>query len=409
MTKALLSALITTVLPCLIYAQLYSIKGKITNKETGLAIAGASVFLSNTSYGTVSNNNGYFELKNIRQGKYDIIASFIGFETYNNSLTLNASIDNLNIQIKEKPKELEGVVVRQYLKNGWEQWGTFFIQSFIGTSALGLQCKLKNPEVLKFSHMKKDGLLYVDAMEPLLVENKALGYEIRYQMESFVYNFNTKALFYAGYPLFIEMEGNKSKQNKWEKARAYAYEFSCLRFLRSVFRNRLVEDGYEIYRMDRIPNVEKQQWLARERQYYDTVSKKLTIKNFSATLPADSLPYYEKIMRQKDPVEIIHPGKVTGDDIAYGADSFTAALDFQQCLIVRIPKLMNPQEYVETYRDASRSQPVTSVVILPNHTPILITSNGYFYEPEDLMLEGFWGWWEKMSAMLPFDYWPAKE
>ena len=409
MAKTLLIVCLAILLPCCIYSQVYTIKGKVVNADNGAPVAGASVFLSNTSYGTVSNNNGYFELGNIRQGKYDLIVSFIGFETYNNSLTLNASIDNLDIKITEKAKELEGVTVRQYMKNGWEQWGTFFIQSFIGTSALGLQCKLQNPDAVKFSYMKKDGLLYVDAMEPLVIENKALGYTIRYQMESFVYNFNTKALFYAGYPLFTEMEGSKNKQNKWEKARANAYGFSSLRFLRAVYRNHLVQDGYEIFRMDRLPNTEKRLWLAREKNYYDTVSKTRTIKNFASTLPADSVPYYEKIIRQKDPIEVVHPGKVTGDDIAYGADSFTAALDFQQCLIVRIPALMNPQEYVESFRDASSSQPVTSVVTLPNQKPILITSNGYFYEPEDLMLEGFWGWWEKMSAMLPFDYRPKEE
>jgi len=28
------------------------------------------------------------------------------------------------------------VVVRNYLKDGWEQWGSFFLENFIGTSAL---------------------------------------------------------------------------------------------------------------------------------------------------------------------------------------------------------------------------------------------------------------------------------
>jgi hypothetical protein len=48
-------------------------------------------------------------------------------------------------------------------------------------------------------------------------------------------------------------------------------------------------------------------------------------------------------MAQKDPIEIIHPGFLKGEDIAYGADSLTAALDFKQYLIVRFPQRTIPR------------------------------------------------------------------
>lgn len=42
-----------------------SIKGVVVNDATGLPIVGSSVFISNSSKGTVSNNSGQFELNNI--------------------------------------------------------------------------------------------------------------------------------------------------------------------------------------------------------------------------------------------------------------------------------------------------------------------------------------------------------
>jgi hypothetical protein len=293
-------------------AQSFSIKGTITDATTGKVVGGASVFLSNTSYGDISSNTGAFEINNIRQGKYDLIVSFVGYETYTTTIQIPTSAEPLTIQIKQKFKELTEVVVRNYLKDGWEQWGSFFLENFIGTSALANECTLKNKEALKFSFSKKDNVLFVDATEPLIIENKALGYNIKYQLEDFTYRFDEKLLLYAGYPLFSEMEGAKSKQKRWKEARADVYELSFMRFMQSLYRNKLTEDGYQLLLLKRIPNLEKQRWQAKQKLYYDTVQHKKTIINYESTLPTDSLEYFKKVMAQKDPIETILPNTITG-------------------------------------------------------------------------------------------------
>jgi len=83
-------------------------------------------------------------------------------------------------------------------------------------------------------------------------------------------------------------------------------------------------------------------------------------------------------MAQKDPIEIILPNTITGSDIAYGADSITAALDFTNYLIVRFPKRNIPQEYANSIAQGSVKQPVSSSISLPNNTPVFVTSSGYF-------------------------------
>ena len=389
-----------------VFAQLFSISGKITDAETGNVIGNASVFLSNTSYGTVTNSKGEFVLNNIRQGKYDLIVSYVGYETFAKTISNESVTAQLNIQLKQKARELKDVTVKTYDKNGWQNWGQFFTDNFIGASLYSKSCTIKNTDVIRFSFSKKKNELTAFATEPLIIENKALGYIIRYQLEDFTYQFTGHYLFYAGYPLFEDMKGGKGKIKRWAKARADVYDVSMMHFMRSLYRNKLKQDGYQMYHLKRIPNVEKQRWMAKEKNYFDTVSHKVTIMSYASTLPADSFALYDKYIHQKDPIEIIEPVEITGDSIAYAEDSVTAAIDFKDFLIVRYLKRVMPDEYFATTKSGGKNQPVSSTLNLLNNKPVYITSNGYYYNVEDLLSEGFWGWWEKMGNTLPYDYVP---
>lgn len=386
--------------------QTLSISGIVTDASTGAPVAGASVFFSSTSYGVVSSSNGTFNITGIQPGKYDLIVSSVGYETFSQTISLTISITGKTIALKQKAALLNEVIVRRYLKDGFKQWGQFFLDNFIGTSAFSKDCSIKNIKALKFSYSKQSGELNVDATEPLLIENKALGYNIQYQLENFTFHFDTKLLFYAGYTFFTEMEGNHRKQQRWKTARAEAYEVSQLRFMRSLFRNRLAEDGYQLYRLERIPNVARQRMQAKQRFYYDTVKHHGVIINYENTLPPDSAEQFSRIMAQKDPIEIVHPGMLTGADIAYAADSATAVLDIKDYLIVRYPKRTIPAEYAAIIRDGSVKQPVSSVLYTMDKQRVFVTANGYYYDVMHLVSEGFWGWWEKVGNLLPYDYTP---
>ena len=58
--KRIIAVIALLFLNTIVYSQVFSLKGSVVNASTGKTIAGASIFLSNTSYGTVSNNNGNF-------------------------------------------------------------------------------------------------------------------------------------------------------------------------------------------------------------------------------------------------------------------------------------------------------------------------------------------------------------
>src|SRR5215213_7696265 len=98
-------------------------------------IPSASIFLSNTSVGTTANSQGNFELY-IPQGKHDLIVSSIGYEIFNQTINTTNLQDFITVRLKLKAAELENITIEPYDKNGWQQWGRFFIENFIGTSAL---------------------------------------------------------------------------------------------------------------------------------------------------------------------------------------------------------------------------------------------------------------------------------
>ena len=85
-----------------IQAQTNSVSGKITSK--GEALPFVNVYLKNTKLGTFTNENGFFELKDIPNGNYTLVSSNIGFEkksikimlSGNEKIVKNFSLDDTN-------------------------------------------------------------------------------------------------------------------------------------------------------------------------------------------------------------------------------------------------------------------------------------------------------------------------
>jgi len=188
-----------------------TISGTVTASDTKQPLIAAVVFISNTTIKTITTDKGEFVLTDLPVGKFDLIVTFIGYETYSQSISNNELPLKIAIQLAPRINTLNEVIVEAYEKDGWKKWGTFFIENFIGTSDFAANCTLENKEVVKFIRSNKANTLRAVANEPLKIINKALGYELQFQLESFQYNFRTRELLYKGYPLFIALSSNKKE------------------------------------------------------------------------------------------------------------------------------------------------------------------------------------------------------
>lgn len=64
-----------------LFAQSNKVSGRVVDAETSEPLPGAGIRIENTTIGTITNLNGYFELGNIRSNKTTLIISYISYES----------------------------------------------------------------------------------------------------------------------------------------------------------------------------------------------------------------------------------------------------------------------------------------------------------------------------------------
>ena len=135
----------------------YTIKGKVVDKNTKASLQGASVFAQNTTFGVATDAEGNFSIK-LPNGGYSLVVTFTGYETESVRVSNTSGENNdLSIEIGPKEKSLEevSIAVSNEVKDGWEKYGVFFIQNFIGLTKFSGQTIIRNPEALHFYFSKK--------------------------------------------------------------------------------------------------------------------------------------------------------------------------------------------------------------------------------------------------------------
>ncbi len=387
-----------------------SLSGKVFDAGTHKPIALANVFLSNTSVGTITDDNGTFTIQRFPDGRYELIVSCIGYETFIVTIQSGHLPANLVVKLKPKVEVLNEVIVEPYEKNGWEKWGSFFMENFIGLSSNAANCKFVNKEVVKFRHSKKEGTLKAFADEPLVLINNALGYTLKYSLTKFEYNFNTKIFFYQGYPLFEEMDSKRARvKERWIRNRESAYHGSLMHFMRSLYRNTLIQNNFEVRKLIKLSDPEK----ARVKAIYQNQVRQLSAQSKSIDMSgdmgfanADSANYYKKVMRNPEDLNVLINQILPGDSIAYALDSTTVGLDFTHYLYVTYLLKKNPEEYAKILYKGAENAPIISEISLTNGIPVTVLANGSYFEGVNMLTSKYWGWWEKLGNMLPYDYWP---
>jgi len=361
MTKQILIVLTLFFFNTISSAQIssYFVKGKVINAQSKEPMQGASVFAENTTLGTATDQDGNFILE-LPIGGYSLVITFTGFNTQSFRIS-NTETNNIEVEMTVKEKSLEEVAVVSTgeTKNGLEKYGNFFLEEFIGKSKNSALCKLKNPESLKFYFSKRKNRLKVLANEPLIIENNALGYNIKYEMDSFVHEYNTDITVYTGYPLFEEMESTSEDQkSKWKSARELAYKGSILQFMRSLYNMELDEEGFQIQLM---VNINGKDSGLKVKDYYQA----LNYNQADSVSPVVIKPNQSKI-------GIIYINEKPED--GYLSENKEVPTGFQ-----------------------------FSTITFPPGKLITIEENGFYYEQNDLLINDYWEW-NKMADALPYDF-----
>ena len=105
--------LIFSLLTGIVFAQMGSISGTVTDAKTGETIIGANVVIEGTTVGAASDIDGNFLIENIKPGTYNLSISFITYKTHLVPSVVVESGKRTTIQIAlvEDATELKEVVV----------------------------------------------------------------------------------------------------------------------------------------------------------------------------------------------------------------------------------------------------------------------------------------------------------
>ncbi|TCD11145.1 carboxypeptidase-like regulatory domain-containing protein [Pedobacter frigidisoli] len=229
----------------LISQEAYTISG-IVEDEQHKPIQNATVFISGSQKVTKTSETGQFTFIGITAGNYSISSKMLGFETPSLAITIHDKSINLAIILKEKPITLNEVNIISDDDRKW--YYSIFKEQFLGKSIDKKKCVILNSEILNFIGKKinppYDLILKVSADELLIIENKLLGYRIKYLLRAFEYNAKTRITSYDGDSSFEEIEGTPEQKKIWAKNRLAAYQGSLMHFLRSAYNNTVLQEGF---------------------------------------------------------------------------------------------------------------------------------------------------------------------
>lgn len=224
---------------------------------------------------------------------------------------------------------------------------------------------IKNYKVLRFRHNKAAKTLEVYADEPLIIENKVLGYRIQYQLEMFVHNWNTRSQLFWGYTLFEDLTaGQKKPPARLLQRRQEVYRGSLMHFMRSLYADRLKKEGFEVQRMRKAPD---------------------------PAHPGDSL-------------SVVSRPFMTADSLLVTRNDSSKVLFFQDYLQVTAINSREETEYLHYIKQGRKPWFQRSVLSLLEEQPVTIQRNGGYQPPQNLILSEYWGWSEKVAHLLPWDY-----
>ncbi len=207
-----------------------SISGKVIDAKTKETLPGATVFLANTAIGVSANETGAFILTAIPPGKYDLTVSMVGYTSYMKPILFSGkTLEGLIVSLEPALVQLGAVTVEARREKQDRYYYSQFETSFLGLTQNSRRCKILNPFDI-FVYKDHDKIIAL-ASKPIIIENKALGYKIYYELKEFEIRKATHSLSMSGIPRFEELtpESEKQKQ-KWIKERDRAYFGSIAHF-----------------------------------------------------------------------------------------------------------------------------------------------------------------------------------
>lgn len=344
-----------------------TITGTVSDAKTNEPLPFATVYVAGTTQGTLTDSTGRFRLANLPVGAVPLVVSVVGYQAWQQTVTSVESVtattpNPLTVRLVALTNMLDEATVKARRDKTWERQVTRFSAAFFGDSPNQSQCVIQNKWVLDFT--ESGGTLSAKAQQPLLIENRASGYLIRYDLREFAsspaqFRLNGTAYFSALKPQ------RDSEPGRWNRNRQQTYGRSLRSFLRAFVANTITASGFTAYPVPTDVLFKYGIW-DKSKPYIKT-----------SDLITDTQPY-------------IKPGTMPG----------TYRLQLPPLL-----EVSDSQRYVTLPSQQVFNQNPNSW-LRPLKSLIEVGADGWLTDPSALETIGFWAE-ERVAEMLPREYVPG--
>jgi CarboxypepD_reg-like domain len=380
--KTLIAFLISlSVFQCC-YAQKFSISGKVVDAIAAAPLSKASVYINNSTKGTVTDENGFFVFSELAPGTYEIVISYVGYKTKLLSVKLSPNNYSGEFRMELKQKELREVLILSAAARA--KYMQIFRKNLLGITADADKCVIKNPEVIQFILAKEKNDLKAYADEELIIENPVLGYTINYEITDFYFNIKTGVTFFSGYIKFTDWIKEKGENKKWIKRRKEVYAGSSQHFFKSLVNRQLKKEGYTIYGL----KADKNDGRNDNNLSINTYGDNTTVSTIKFSSGNETISYTEDSLLK----QTVSEGGMVYEMLLHGQ------------LLINFQK-NSDLKYQLLSRNEPLGQPAngTTSGLRIKKQPVLIDYRGILLTPMNVYFDGIWVY-ERLANMLPEDY-----
>jgi hypothetical protein len=380
--------------PFVALAQNGVITGKVTATDGTSPIAQANIFLSNTTFGTTTEPNGDFTLSGLKPGQYTLVVSIVGFEDYSKSIYVGSEPIRLDIKLSSKINELREVTITT--PANWKKFYDQFVRDFIGTDENAKYCYIQNPHSLNFNYHKAKLELEAYTEDFLVIDNLALGYRVKFLVNEFTSSKSTGIISYSGQRLFSELPGTKKQKEEWQKKRDIAYYGSSMHFYRSLYANKLDQEGFQMMKLTRQvnPNRPQEEVIQQEIKKFNDGRHRDSVLHW---IDMENMSKYYRENLERTPLSV--------NGLLFNTQQpGVFAVDFTDCLYIIYVNKREETDFKDIYRPLDMPNYQTTVATITK--PYFFDTNGVVFGDSAPLYEGTWSK-SKLSDLLPVDYTPT--
>lgn len=345
---------------------LFSLEGRVRDDITLNPIPNVNVYLAGTTRGAASDVQGYFVLRNIPAGMYELVVSMVGYERRIYRVRLfEQPREKFDARLKEAPVVTEQVEVTARDPAEWREALERFNDLLFGNTEFGMQCRILNPEIIDFNWNRDANRFEATAREPLIIENRSLGYRLTFALQLFVED--GRVLKYGGATHFLQLDSaNPGEMNQWEMNRKKAFRGSIRHFCVALMGDKLEQEGFRISLMDQIPKTQTERTVRQPAGAADVLK--------SGLYPFERILAFDQYLR----VEYL------------GESPESGFFDFWTRQI--------------GWREGVDPKHQTSWLQL-DYLDVRMNLEGHIYDPFNMKTYGYWSY-ERLGEWLPMEYRP---